>query len=266
MATWFHGQDKNPAKPRSTNLTGRRRVPNMVLRQETVMEFRCDFGVPNDGLSAPLSIRSRLPLIPCLKTKEIAMVELSRRAAMAGAAATALMPLTMTAARAAAPLAEKQNASFYRYNVGTHQVTVVCDGVATVNLADNYSPNATKDQISKVLADSHLPTDKITHTFSPVVVNTGPKLVVIDTGLGLAQFEQSKGRTGQFHNNLAAANIDRNNVDTVIISHFHGDHINGLLAADNKAAFANAEIMPRRPIRFRTGVLARQQHFARNCV
>jgi len=236
MATWFHGQDKNPAKPRSTNLTGRRRVPNMVLRQETVMEFRCDFGVPNDGLSTPLSIR-------CLKPKEIAMVELSRRAAMAGAAATALMPLAMTAARAAAPLAEKQNASFYRYNVGTHQVTVVCDGVATVNLADNYSPNATKDQISKVLADSHLPTDKITHTFSPVVVNTGPKLVVIDTGLGLAQFEQSKGRTGQFHNNLAAANIDRNNVDTVVISHFHGDHINGLLAADNKAAFANAEIM-----------------------
>ena len=84
---------------------------------------------------------------------------------------------------------------------------------------------------------------RVTHTFNPVVVNTGPKLVVIDTGLGPAQFEQSKGRTGQFHNNLAAANIDRNNVDTVIISHFHGDHINGLLAAENKPAFANAEIM-----------------------
>ena len=94
-----------------------------------------------------------------------------------------------------------------------------------------------------MLAESHLPTDKITHTFNPVVVNTGPKLVVIDTGLGPAQFEQSKGKTGQFHNNLAAANIDRNNVDTVIISHFHGDHINGLLAAENKPAFANAEIM-----------------------
>jgi glyoxylase-like metal-dependent hydrolase (beta-lactamase superfamily II) len=171
------------------------------------------------------------------------MTELTRRAALAGAAATALVPLTMSAARAAAPLADKQVASFYRYNVGTHQVTVVCDGVSTVNLPDNYSSNATKDQISKVLAESHLPTDKITHTFNPVVVNTGPKLVVIDTGLGPAQFEQSKGRTGQFHNNLAAANIDRNNVDTVIISHFHGDHINGLLAAENKPAFANAEIM-----------------------
>ena len=171
------------------------------------------------------------------------MTEISRRAALAGAAATALMPLTMTAARATAPLAEKQNASFYRYNVGTHQVTVVCDGVATINLPDNYIANASKEQVGKVFTEAHLPADKVTHTFNPLVVNTGPKLVVIDAGLGPAQFEQSKGRTGQFHTNLAAAGIDRNNVDIVIISHFHGDHINGLLAAENKPAFPNAEIM-----------------------
>jgi glyoxylase-like metal-dependent hydrolase (beta-lactamase superfamily II) len=172
------------------------------------------------------------------------MIEISRRAALAGAAASALVPLVKSApAGAVAPLAEKQNASFYRYNVGTHQVTVVCDGVATVNLPDNYASGATKDEIGKVFVENHLPADKVTHTFSPVVVNTGSKLVVIDTGLGPDQFAQSKGRTGQFHSNLAAANIDRNAVDTVIISHFHGDHINGLLAAENKPAFANAEIM-----------------------
>ncbi len=66
---------------------------------------------------------------------------------------------------------------------------------------------------------------------------------MIDTGFGPDQFAQSKGKTGQFHSNLAAANIDRNAVDTVIISHFHGDHINGLLATENKPAFPNAEIM-----------------------
>jgi glyoxylase-like metal-dependent hydrolase (beta-lactamase superfamily II) len=177
--------------------------------------------------------------------EEIAMTELTRRAALAGVAATTLMPLAAapTPLRAAAPLAEQQNASFYRYNVGTHQITVVCDGVATVNLADNYATGATKEEIGKVFAEHHLPVDKVTHTFNPVVVNTGPKLVVIDTGLGPGQFAQSKGRTGQFHSNLAAANIDRNAVDTVIISHFHGDHINGLLAAEDKPAFANAEIM-----------------------
>jgi glyoxylase-like metal-dependent hydrolase (beta-lactamase superfamily II) len=154
------------------------------------------------------------------------------------------MPLVKTApASAAAPIAERQNASFYRYNVGTHQVTVVCDGVSTVNLPDTYVANATKDQVGKILAESQLPADKVTHTFSPIVVNAGSKLVVIDTGLGPDQFAQSKGRTGQFHANLAAANLDRNAVDTVVISHFHGDHINGLLAAENKAAFPNAEIM-----------------------
>ncbi len=74
-------------------------------------------------------------------------------------------------------------------------------------------------------------------------MNTGPKLVVIDTGLGAATYEQSKGALGQFHTNLAASGIDSKAVDTVIISHFHGDHINGLIGADNKPAFPNAEIM-----------------------
>jgi glyoxylase-like metal-dependent hydrolase (beta-lactamase superfamily II) len=74
-------------------------------------------------------------------------------------------------------------------------------------------------------------------------VNTGSKLVAIDTGLGLGMFQQSKGAVGQYHGNLQAAGIDRNAVDTVIISHFHGDHINGLVGPDNKPAFANAEVM-----------------------
>ena len=88
-----------------------------------------------------------------------------------------------------------------------------------------------------------MPTDKVSHSYTPVVVNTGSKLVAIDTGLGLGMFEQSKGAVGQYHGNLQAAGIDRNAVDVVIISHFHGDHINGLIGPENKPAFPNAEIM-----------------------
>ena len=70
------------------------------------------------------------------------------------------------------------------------------------------------------------------------------KLVVIDTGLGPAMFEQSKGDIGQYQTNLAAAGIDRNTVDAVIISHFHGDHINGLIGSRQQAPiFPNAEIL-----------------------
>jgi glyoxylase-like metal-dependent hydrolase (beta-lactamase superfamily II) len=79
--------------------------------------------------------------------------------------------------------------------------------------------------------------------YNPIVVNTGGKLVVIDTGTGEAALAQSKGNTGQFLTNLAAAGIDPKAVDTVIISHYHGDHVNGLLNASNAVAFPNAEVL-----------------------
>jgi glyoxylase-like metal-dependent hydrolase (beta-lactamase superfamily II) len=120
---------------------------------------------------------------------------------------------------------------------------VISDGVTSVPRPDNYVVNAPKDEVGKVFVENHLPPDKAIHSYNPIVINTGSKLIVVDTGLGPAQFEQSKGSLGQFPTNLAAAGIDRNNVDMVIISHFHGDHINGLLTADNKAAYPNAEIM-----------------------
>ena len=100
-----------------------------------------------------------------------------------------------------------------------------------------------KDEVSAALQAAYLDKDKMTIVFNPLVVNTGSKLVVIDTGNGPAAFEQTKGAVGQFHSNLAAAGIDAKAVDAVIISHFHGDHINGLLTADGKPAFPNAEVM-----------------------
>jgi glyoxylase-like metal-dependent hydrolase (beta-lactamase superfamily II) len=102
-----------------------------------------------------------------------------------------------------------------------------------------------REEINKGLADAFLSPgpDMIAITYTPIVVNTGSKLVVIDTGTGEANFERSKGSAGQFQNNLKASGIDRNQVDTVIISHFHGDHINGLLTPDSKPAYPNAEIL-----------------------
>ena len=98
-------------------------------------------------------------------------------------------------------------------------------------LPDTYVRNAKKEEVNAALTAAHLEKDKLRPPFTPVVVNTGSKLVVIDTGLGPLLYEQSKGAVGQFQTNLAAAGIDRNAVDVVMISHFHGDHINGLLTA-----------------------------------
>ena len=177
------------------------------------------------------------------------MTELDRRSLLAGAAAAAgaavLAPLGTRPANAAAPLAGTQNAGWYRYMVGTHEVTVVTDGANRFKFPDTFVANKNRAEVNEGLAAAFLQPapDEVVVPYTPIVINTGAKLVVMDTGTGEANFERSKGVTGQFHSNLKASGIDRNQVDMVIISHFHGDHINGLLTADNKLAFPNAEVL-----------------------
>jgi glyoxylase-like metal-dependent hydrolase (beta-lactamase superfamily II) len=175
------------------------------------------------------------------------MTELTRRNLLAGTVATtaaAAVPLaTSSPARAAAPLAGTQAPGWYRYKVGSFEITVVTDGTNRFKFENDHVTNKKREDVNAALAAAYYEKDMMATPYNPVVVNTGAKLVVIDTGTSEANFERSKGAAGQFQRNLAAAGIDRNAVDTVIISHYHGDHINGLLKPDKSLAFPNAEIL-----------------------
>jgi glyoxylase-like metal-dependent hydrolase (beta-lactamase superfamily II) len=175
------------------------------------------------------------------------MAEFTRRTVLATAAvATAGMFAragTIPPAEAAAPPTGTQAPGFYRYKVGSYEVTAVTDGANTFPLPEGFVVNVKKEDVGAALAAAHRHPENVTIPYTPIVVNTGAKLVVIDTGQGEAAFERTKGAAGQFQRNLAAAGIDRNAVDVVVISHFHGDHVNGLLMADNKPAFPNSEIL-----------------------
>lgn len=176
------------------------------------------------------------------------MTELNRRAVLAGAiaagVAATLNPLTaIESAKASTPLQGKQAPGWYRYKVGEIEVTVVTDGARTFPLTDSYVTNVKKEEVSAMLAANFLDPAMITNSYSPIVVNTGSKLVLIDTGNGPAAAAQPNSAYGQLPLNLAAAGIDPGAIDIVVISHFHGDHVNGLLTADNKLAFPNAEVM-----------------------
>jgi glyoxylase-like metal-dependent hydrolase (beta-lactamase superfamily II) len=171
-------------------------------------------------------------------------MKLTRRHLLAGAAGIATAPLLPSvSAQAAAPMAEKQAPSFYRYKVGDVQVNAIFDGSLTFDLNDGFVLNAKKDEVNAALDKAFLPQDKMTLLLTPLAINIGGKTVVIDTGMGGASLTASKGQNGQFVTNLVAAGIDPKSVDMVVISHFHGDHINGLLNADNTLAFPNAEVM-----------------------
>jgi glyoxylase-like metal-dependent hydrolase (beta-lactamase superfamily II) len=176
------------------------------------------------------------------------MTALTRRTMLGGAAAAGAATLAASlpsSTQAAAPLGGNQAPGWYRYKVGSTEVTVATDGVNRFKFPDGFVANRNRDQVNAALAAAYLQPapDMIAIPYCPCAVNTGSRLVVIDTGTGEANFARSKGAAGQFHANLKASGIDRNQVDVVIISHIHGDHINGLLTADNKPAFPNAEIM-----------------------
>jgi glyoxylase-like metal-dependent hydrolase (beta-lactamase superfamily II) len=173
---------------------------------------------------------------------------LTRRHLLAGTAsatiATALAPLAIhSPAFATAPQAAKQAPGFYRYKVGAFEITVVTDGAATFPLPDKFVQNHPKSEVQAALAAYYQPTDTVTVPFTPIVINTGSKLVLVDTGYGPEMNAKTNGRVGQLPANLAAAGIDPKSIDTVIISHMHLDHVSGLRTADGGIAFPNAEIL-----------------------
>jgi glyoxylase-like metal-dependent hydrolase (beta-lactamase superfamily II) len=133
-------------------------------------------------------------------------------------------------------------AEVHRYKVGDIEVAVLSDGFRIAPVDGNYLSNATADDLQKALAAAGQPIDKMKNTYSPIVLTTGGKRVLFDTGNGEAASIQSKGERGTLNANLQAAGIDRGAIDVVVISHFHADHVNGLLMPDNGKAFPNAEI------------------------
>ena len=173
------------------------------------------------------------------------MIQLTRRSllmtAAAAGAATALTPFTGRGVLAAAPVGGKST-GIYRYKIGDYEIIQLMDGARTFPMPDKFVANISKDQAIQAAAAAYMPEGKVTIPFSPMIVNTGSKLVAIDTGNGLGAFAGSKGVVGQARGNMEAAGIDPKQVDIVLISHFHGDHIGGLKNADGSPAFPNAEI------------------------
>lgn len=168
-------------------------------------------------------------------------MSLTRRHILAGSAAigtAAASGLPMLgSARAAAPMAGKQAPGFYRHKIGDYEVTILNDGVAEAPLGGIRAP---AEEVNAALEAAFLPKGKLSPPFNVTLVNTGSKLILIDTGNGV---NPARPTAGLAMTNLAAAGIEVKAIDTVVISHFHGDHIGGLVNAQSAAIFPNAEIM-----------------------
>ena len=138
-----------------------------------------------------------------------------------------------------APAPQVQAPGFYRFKVGSFTVTTVHDGFFARPL-EGFVRNAPLADVQAVLRDAFLPQDRLVIPFTVTFLDTGRDLVVFDSGNGVTAPGATNGR---MISNMRAAGIDPKKVTRVVMSHFHGDHVNGLLNAEGAAAFPNAEVI-----------------------
>jgi glyoxylase-like metal-dependent hydrolase (beta-lactamase superfamily II) len=156
------------------------------------------------------------------------------RRVRAGWVATIATAMLTGVALAGAPMQKSQAPGFYRTMIGDFEVTALSDGSVPFNVHDLLT-NVTPAQLDSDLARASLK-EPIEFSINAFLVNTGTKLVLIDTGTGGAF-----GPTvGKLLSNLEAAGYRPEQVDEIYITHMHSDHIGGLTTKDGKAVFPNA--------------------------
>jgi glyoxylase-like metal-dependent hydrolase (beta-lactamase superfamily II) len=171
------------------------------------------------------------------------MPELSRRSFLTGpllAAGCAALPVP---ARAGAPVAAAQGPGVYRYKLGAYQLTALYDGIWYLPIDNKFVRNAGAAAVNEAFAAAFLPPSVLPISFTALLVNTGAKLVLIDTGTA----GQITDSAGFMNANLAAASIAPDAIDIIVISHFHPDHIDGIKTKDGDKVFRNAEILVPEP-------------------
>lgn len=160
--------------------------------------------------------------------------------AVAGAAIAATITVTVAAAPAqAAPPAQQRSQApgFYRMALGDLEITALYDGF--IDLDPKILSGASAEDVQGLLARMFLAaTPGVQTAVNAFLVHTGSNLVLVDAGTAKAF-----GPTlGFIADNIRAAGYDPAQVDTVLLTHLHPDHANGLVTADGGMAFPNAEL------------------------
>ncbi len=163
---------------------------------------------------------------------------LSRRTFLTGSALAAGSLALPYAAGAAPPPAAAQGPGVYRTKVGSYQVTALYDGTWYLPIDGTFVRNASGADVDRALAAAFRPPKVLPITFTALLINTGAKLILIDTGTA----GQITDTAGSMMANLAVAGIQPAAIDTILISHFHPDHIDGIKTKDGDKVFPNAEI------------------------
>jgi glyoxylase-like metal-dependent hydrolase (beta-lactamase superfamily II) len=165
----------------------------------------------------------------------------------AGVAGAALMP---GALRAAADAAGMQGAGFYRFALGEATLIAVSDGSNEVDQDPHaiFGYNVPKEAFDAAMESRFMPTDSRVAYYHPLFIDTGKHKVLIDTGWG-----ESNPSFGKLRARLADAGIAADDIDVVVLTHGHPDHVWGNFDSEGGALFPKAQfVMSETDFRFWT--------------
>ncbi|MBY5553601.1 MBL fold metallo-hydrolase [Rhizobium leguminosarum] len=132
---------------------------------------------------------------------------------------------------------DPHNVGYYRFRVGQMKATVLSDGVIggppTV-----YANDAPEAELQEVLRRAFLPTDHMTLQLNTLLLEVGDRRILLEAGAGATMGPNA----GRVFDNLAAIGLDAGDIDTIVVSHTHPDHVGNLSTCEGKRAFPNATI------------------------
>jgi len=137
---------------------------------------------------------------------------------------------------AEAPMVKTQVPGYYRMQLGQFEMTALYDG--RIELDTQLLKNVQPADLDCLLKRFFVGNPKMATSVNAYLINTGPHLVLVDAGAGKL-FGDSLGHIAK---NIKAAGYDPSQVDTILITHMHGDHIGGLNDAEGKPVYPNANI------------------------
>jgi len=165
---------------------------------------------------------------------------LSRRGAIKGAAAAGLVAATSSSlsssVSAKAPLIGAERPSHYRFELGDFEVTTLLDGAIKLDGPHPiFGQNVEEGDVHALAEENFLPPSQMAIGFTPVIVNTGEQVIMFDSGNGAGR----RPDAGHLAELFEQAGFAPSEVDIVVLTHFHPDHIGGLME-DGAPFFPNA--------------------------
>jgi glyoxylase-like metal-dependent hydrolase (beta-lactamase superfamily II) len=151
--------------------------------------------------------------------------------------ALAVLLVLPSTARAQAPMTQTQVPGYYRMALGQFEITALFDGALELDV--KLLQGAGPEDLKRLLSRMYVGNPKMRTAVNAYLINTGRHLVLVDAGAA-SLFGPS---LGQVLENMRASGHDPAQVDTVLLTHLHGDHMGGLSDASGRPVFPKARIM-----------------------